>query len=239
MTEPIPRDAGNWATKVDRLRVADEQRAHAFNVEGRRVAGPHQGFGRLWDRTFRIALGAAVAPDALVKDWRARFGQFWPKAGTFHHSIRAIEAGDVAPLTAGGGVVATGILVIYADETSFTFMTPEAHIFAGMITFSAHLDDEGGTVAEIRMLLRTADPSWEAVWPIVRTMEAAFWRGTLTNLAAANGVTGVPVTETTVCVDRARLWRNWRNLFHNGALATLAHVAARPFRRSATMGDAR
>ena len=28
-------------------------------------------------------------------------------------------------------------MVIYADDESFSFMTPQGHMFAGMITFSA------------------------------------------------------------------------------------------------------
>ena len=45
-----PRDAVNWAKKVDRLHVTDEVKAIGYNIEGRRVAGPQQGFGRLWQR---------------------------------------------------------------------------------------------------------------------------------------------------------------------------------------------
>ncbi len=223
------RTEGAWAKSGTRLTVDAARRDQGFNVEGKRVAGPQQGFGRLWDRTFTVALGDA-SPELVVRDWRARFGDFWPKGGTFYGSITSLEAGDVAPLTAAG--VATGILVIYADDTSFTFMTPEGHMFGGLNTFSAERRD-GGTVAEIRMLVRTSDPSWELFWPIIRRAESKFWKGTLTHVAAANGVTGVPVAETTVCVDRGRLWRNWSNVFRNGAIATLFHALGRPFRTRA------
>ena len=33
--------------------------------------------------------------------------------------------------------LSTGVMVLYADEESFTLMTPEGHMFAGWITFSA------------------------------------------------------------------------------------------------------
>ncbi len=222
---------GDWATKVDRLHVDDDRKAVAFNVEGRRVAGPQQGFGPLWDRTFTIPLGGAVTPEGLVADWRRRFGDFWPKGNTFYGSMTSIQAGDVAPLTAGGGAVTTGVLVIYADDTSFSYMTPEGHLFAGMITFSARSED-AGTIAEIRMLVRPADPSWVVLWPIVRRMEGDFWKATLRNLAAAHGVTGVPVTESTVCVDRRLLWGNWTNVFRNGAIATAWHAITTPRRKA-------
>ena len=34
--------------------------------------------------------------------------------------------------------LSTGVMVLYADEESFTLMTPQGHMFAGWITFSAH-----------------------------------------------------------------------------------------------------
>jgi Domain of unknown function (DUF1990) len=224
---------GNWAGKVDRLHVDGPRQDKAFNVEGRRVAGPQQGFGRLYDRIFTIVLGDAVTPEALVKDWRAHFGDFWPKSATFYGSVTAIEAGDVAPLTASG--VTTGVLVIYADDTSFSYITPEGHMFAGMITFSARHDEKTGTVAEIRMLVRPADPLWVIVWPVGRGLEGKFWKGTLENLAASRGVTGVTASEATKCVDQKILWKNWRNSLHNGAIVTIRHTLGRPFRRAVSV----
>lgn len=221
-------DEGNWAAKVDRLHVDGGRQDKAFNVEGRRVAGPQQGFGRLYDRTFAITLGDVVTPEELVKDWRAHFGDFWPKSATFYGSITSIEAGDVAPLTAGG--ITTGVLVIYADDTSFSYMTPEGHMFAGMITFSARRE-QAGTVAEIRMLVRPADPFWVMVWPVGRGMEGRFWKGTLTNLAASRGVWGVAARETTTCVDQRILWGNWRNIVRNGVAATVFHSLGTPLRK--------
>ncbi|WP_404311718.1 hypothetical protein LG314_10220 [Agrococcus terreus] len=221
--------AGRWASKVYRLHVADEQRAHAFNVDGKRVAGPQQGFGPLWDRTYSVRIGAAATPEQVVARWRVRFGDYWPRSGTFHGRIAALEAGDVSPLTAGG--ITTGVLVIYADDTSFSFITPEGHMFGGLITFSAR--DEGGTLVEIRMLVRTADPSWQLLWPAIKPAESWFWKGTLTNLAADHGVAVKDVDEVTVCVDPRPIWRNWRNLARNGAAATAVHALGRPFRRAA------
>ena len=33
--------------------------------------------------------------------------------------------------------LSTGVLVLYADDESFTLMTPQGHVFAGWITFSS------------------------------------------------------------------------------------------------------
>jgi len=227
MSEQPERDAANWASKVERLHVTEDLRRHGYNVEGRRVAGPQQGFGRLWQRTSMARLGEAVTPEALVADWRANFGSYWPSTAHFHGGIGGIQPGDVTPLTAGP--MTTGILVLYADETSFTFLTPEGHMFAGMITFSASIVD-GGTCARIDILLRMADPLVEAAWPVVHPAEDRFWAGTLRNLAAAHGVSRVRVEQTTTLVDGRRLWRNWGNVFHNAAIHSAWHAVSTPVR---------
>ena len=48
-------------------------------------------------------------------------------------------------------------MVIYADDESFTFMTPEGHTLSAWITFSAHRRG-GVTVAQAQALERTSDP---------------------------------------------------------------------------------
>lgn len=231
------RDSAYWAAKVDRLTVPAEASRYGYNLEGKRVAGPQQGFGRLWQRTYSADFGRAVTPEELIADWRAHFGDYWPPTGRFHGAMASIQPGDVAPLTAGG--VTTGILVLYADDTSFTFLTPEGHMFAAMITFSAERDDAGSTTVLIRMLLRTSDPLFESVWPLARRGEDIFWPGTLRNLAAAHGIVGVAVTEHTECIDRSRLWRNWRNVRNNSGLRTAWHAVATPLRPSGPSRQAR
>lgn len=227
-TEKAPRDAGNWAANVDRLTVPADVSRYGYNIEGKRVAGPQQGFGRLWQRTYGVDLGEAVTPEKLIADWRAHFGEYWPPGGHFYGSMTTIQPGDVAPLTASG--VSTGILVLYADDTSFTFLTPEGHMFAAMITFSAASVDGGNTVAEIRILLRTSDPLFESLWPLARRGEDVFWSGTLRNLAASHGVLARHIEAHTECVDRSRLWRNWRNVRYNSGIRTVWHTVTVPFR---------
>ncbi len=223
-----PRDAGNWAAKVDRLHVDDAVREHGYNIEGKRVAGPQQGFGRMWQRVYTADLGHAVTREELVANWRAHFGEYWPRMGRFHGSMSAIQPGDVSPLTAGG--VTTGILVLYADDTSFSFLTPEGHMFAAMITFSAEEGAEDATIATIRILLRTSDPLFELLWPLAKAGEDVFWSGTLRNLATAHGVPPVSVEIETECIDRARLWKNWSNVRHNSGIRTVWHTVTTPFR---------
>ncbi|MGH3213181.1 MAG: hypothetical protein ACRDN1_24350, partial [Trebonia sp.] len=51
---PSPRDVSNWATKVERLAVDPDRAKAGFNVAGRRLTGPQQGFGRLRQRTYTV-----------------------------------------------------------------------------------------------------------------------------------------------------------------------------------------
>ena len=48
----------------------------------------------------------------------------------------------------GGPLISTGVMVIFADDESFSFMTPQGHMFAGMITFSAERDTNPGSGAD-------------------------------------------------------------------------------------------
>jgi len=229
----VPRDVGNWATKVDRLSAPDEKAAVGYNITGKKVTGPQQGFGRLWQRTYSADLGKVVGAQALVSDWKVNFGDYWPPGSVFHNTLTGIEPGDVAPIEVGiashGPKLATGILVLYADDESFTFMTPEGHMFAGMITFSAE-ERDGRTIVEIKILIRPNDPLWEMAWPVAKRKEDAFWMGTLHNLAAHYGVPDAEVTEETLCIDHKRLWSNWRNIWHNSGIRSGLHILTAPVR---------
>lgn len=225
-----PRDAAYWAPKVTHLTVDAERAAVGFNVDGKRVTGPQQGFGRLWQRTYDARLGAAVSPQQLIADWKAHFGEFWTKGNRFYGAL--ITPGEVAPIavdTGAGLKLSTGVLVLYADDESFTFMTPQGHMFAGWITFSAFAD-EGDTTARIQVLIRPNDPIYELGWPVMKRMEDRFWKATLRRVAAHAGVPDVAVESKTVLVDKHRLWRNARNIWHNAGIRSVLHLLTAPVR---------
>lgn len=241
----LPRDAGNWSKPVARLQTAGvPEGAINLNVDGRRLAGPMQGFGKLWQKTYRMTLPAErVSAKDLVSEWKAHFGEFWPKGAYFYGPLTSLNPGDVAVLNlkAGAGVkLSTGVFVMYADETSFTFMDAEGHQFSAWITFSAE-DTPDGTLVQIQPLLRTSDPLYELAWPVMSRMEDRFWDKTMHNLAAHFGlVEGITVSRQVVCVDKKRQWRNWRNIRHNAGIRSFVYalgapfrVAAKPFRRRA------
>ena len=137
------RDAANWARPVDRLSAAGVTGARVDSVSGKRVSGPLQGFGQLWQKTFRVRLeGADLTPQHLIATWKDRFPTFWPGGARFYAPLAGIAPGEVAlldiPPVPGSPIkLSTGVMVLYADDESFTFMTPEGHTLSAWITFSA------------------------------------------------------------------------------------------------------
>src|SRR5437867_5377073 len=82
---PGRSDGENWAEPVGRLKVsAMPADAMDLNVEGRRVVGPLQGFGQLWQKTYRVRLtGTSVTPSEVVRAWKENFTTFWPTGNHF------------------------------------------------------------------------------------------------------------------------------------------------------------
>jgi hypothetical protein len=226
-------DVENWAQVVSKLKVGDVPAdAINLNVAGRRVTGPLQGFGRLWQKTYRINLGSSVSPTDLVAEWKQRFPEFWPPGNRFFGPLTGIAPGEVAVLNLkvpGRLKLSTGVLVIYADEESFTFMTPAGHGYAGFITFSG-VKEGADTFAQVQPLFRSNDPIYEIGMPILMSrMEDRFWHQTLGNIGAHFGVDAQP-EQSNVCLDKSRQWRNWRNVWHNAFIRSGLYALGMPFR---------
>jgi hypothetical protein len=210
-----------------------------LNVAGRRATGPLQGFGQMWQKTYRIRLtGAQVTPQEVIREWKAHFPEFWPKGNDFYACMTSIEPGEVAVLNLampGGMKLSTGVRVIYADDESFSFITPQGHQFASIITFSAY-DEDGTTVVQIQPLLRASDPIYEMgvrVGFVFRT-EDRFWYATLRNLAAYFGVKDAkdaPIEQKNVMIDRRVQWSEARNVWHNAAIRTAVYMPVHVVKR--------
>lgn len=233
--EPTSRDAAFWAKPVSELRVSHELPAEAINlnVEGKRLAGMAGGFGKMWQKTYRVDLvGSGLQPEQVVKEWKENFPTFWPKKGKFYGPLTAISPGDVALLNlsvGGPAKLSTGIFVLYADDVSFSFINPEGHMFAGMITFSAHQSDNV-TSAQVQALIRASDPMYELMMPVaLHRQEDKFWKQTLQNLAKHLGV-DAEAEMSRVLVDRKRQWEHWRNIRSNAAIRSMLYSLGAPFR---------
>jgi hypothetical protein len=228
------RDATSWAKAVSQLKVSEvPEGAVNLNVEGRRLASPIQGFGKMWQKTYRVRLpaGRASAPE-VIATWKQRFPDFWPEGNRFYGPLTGIAPGDVALLNMtmpGRMKLSTGVMVLYADEESFTLMTPEGHMFAGWITFSATAVGDQ-TVAQAQVLMRASDPIFELGLTMGgHKQEDRFWQHTLTALAA-HFEHAADVNTQVVCVDRRRQWSRWRNMWQSSAIRSTIYTMGAPRR---------
>jgi len=237
-TPPTPgpaRDAANWAKPVDRLSATGVTGAKVDSVTGKRVSGPLQGFGQLWQKTFRVELDGSLTPQEVVAAWKERFPTFWPKGARFYAPLAGIAPGevallDIAPVPGSPVKLSTGVMVIYADDESFTFMTPEGHTLSAWITFSAYRDGEA-TVLQAQALERTSDPFDELAYILGgNRMNDRFWRETLSNVAKAMGNADPRVDTQIVCIDKRRQWQHARNVRNSATLRTARHTLTAPVR---------
>ena len=219
-----PRNSKSWAQPVDAFHVGEvTEGARKGNVEGRKPTGPLQGFGQLWQKTYEVRVPGPT-PEELIATWKAKFGDFWPDYNKFYAPAGGISPGEVAVIGGGKGPakVTTGVRVIYADDRSWSYMTPEGHPWAAIITFSAHEGEDGSTVARIHLLVRANDPLYEVSFKLFTSrMEDKIWNHTLTQVASHYGVEE-PVVETTVLrVDKKRQWGQFSNIYKNSAVRTM------------------
>jgi hypothetical protein len=235
-TTDTPRDAANWARTSAALKVgALPPEAVNLNVDGRQLVGPLQGFGHLWQKTYRVRLtGCAAIPEQVIAAWKAHFPEFQPPQNRFFPSVAGVAPGEVVLINVAlqGMPISTGVLVLYADETSFTLMTPEGHPESGWVTFSAWTED-GTTVVQVQSMARANDPLYELGFVLGGSAaQEAIWRHVLTSLAAHHGVTGQPVQFAKQCVDRRLQWGQARNVWQNALVRSVLYTVMRPFRAS-------
>ncbi len=232
------RDADFWAKNVKTLEVGElPPEAINLGVQGRRVTGPIQGFGKMWQKTYKATLPSGTAtPQEVITTWKQKFPEFWPKGNNFYGPLTGIAPGEVAVLNLsmpGKLKLSTGVLVLYADDESFTLMTPEGHMFAGWITFSA-AEAPDGTLVQAQVLMRASDPLMEIGLGLFgHRQEDKFWNATLTSLAGHFGVTDPAFEMQAVCVDKKRHWSAMRNVRRNSAIRSGAYMMGAPFRAMA------
>ena len=231
-----PRDAAYWAKQGSTFKVARVPTgALNLNVEGRIAQSPLQGFGQMWQKTYRAYLkGASVKPTEVIKVWKENFPKFWPKGNRFYVPLTGIAPGEVAlinmPIPGVGLPLSTGVLVLYADDESFTLMTPQGHTFAGWITFSSYEEDDC-TVAQAQVLLRPYDPVYEFGFRFLGASKAedTFWQRTLASLAAYFNVKE-PVETQVKLIDPKVQWSEARNIWHNATIRTTLYKMTFPAR---------
>jgi hypothetical protein len=224
----------SWAKAISHLKVGEvPDEAVNINVDGRRLTSPIQGFGKMWQKTYQVHIPSdRVSPTELIATWKERFPEFWPEGNRFYGPLTGIAPGEVALLNMtlpGRMKLSTGVMVLYADVESFTLMTPEGHMFAGWITFSATAV-AGDTVAQAQVLMRASDPVYEVGLAFGgHRQEDRFWQHTLSQLAAAFDH-DAEVETRVVCVDKRRQWSKWHNLRHSAAIRSTMYTMGAPGR---------
>jgi hypothetical protein len=232
-----PRDAAYWADPVSKLKVADvPSGAVSLNVEGRSVVGPLQGFGQLWQKTYTVRLpGADVSPEQVVAHLKEALPSLMPDGSRFYPSVSGVSPGEVvlinATLPGVPGGIATGVMVLYSDDESFTLMCPEGHPEAGWNTFSAYTEDDA-TVIQIQSLARANDPVFEFGFRFMggSKQQEKIWNHVLSGLADHYGVSGQVNTRKTL-VDSKLQWSQARNVWFNSAIRSVLNTPVRLMRR--------
>ena len=227
-----PQDAAYWA-QISLLQVTRVPTgALNLNVEGRRIVGPLQGFGQMWQKTYRLHLPAStMTPVEVMHIWKANFVKFLPPKNRFYPVAGAIDPGDVLLINAdfSGMPISTGVIVLYADEESFTLMTPQGHPESGWNTFSVYTSDDE-LVCQIQSMARANDPLYEIGFRLLGTgVQEGIWIHVLKALAAHLQVEG-QITTDKVCVDPRVQWAEIRNIWQNAAVRTLLYTLTAPLR---------
>jgi hypothetical protein len=228
-----------WAAPVSRLKVTDVPAgALNLNVEGRQLVSPLQGFGQLWQKTYRVRLsGVEITPTEAVNFLKENLPALMPADSRFYPSVTGVKPGEVVLISAtlpglpGGVPVSTGVLVLYADEESFTLMCPEGHPEAGWNTFSAY-EDEGTTVVQIQSQGRANDPLYELGFRLLggAAQQEKIWHHVLTQVAAHYSLAGQVQTSKTL-VDPALKWSAAGNIWQNAILRTVLYTPVRLVRQ--------
>jgi hypothetical protein len=231
--EPQPRDAANWAQLVAKLKVSNVPAgAVNLNVDGRQVVGPLQGFGPMWQKTYRVRLsGAEVTPAAVIQVWKAEFPRFQPPQNRMFPAVAGVQPGQIVLMNATmrGMPVNSGLMVLYADDESFTLMTPEGCPEAGWITCSAYVED-GATVAQVQTIGRSNDPIYEIGFRVVGAREQEkIWIHVLKSLAAHYGV-NAQVRLRKTCVDPRIQWAQFGNVWQNATIRSMLYALTAPLR---------
>ncbi|HNT30263.1 MAG TPA: FAD-dependent oxidoreductase, partial [bacterium] len=223
-----PLDVNFWAPPVGILRVPPmPPEARNWNVHGLRPVGPVNGFGQLWQKIYQLRISnPAIRPEEAILALKEHFHRFQPPYNRFYPSAKGIRPGEIILINAStpGGPIATGVMVLYADNNSFTFITPQGHPESGWITFSAFRNSQGTTVVQFLSLARANDPVYEGAFRLTGSkMQVRIWTFLLRALADyLNSRPEITVQEH--CVDSTMQWSEAGNIWYNAQIRTLLRM---------------
>jgi anti-anti-sigma factor len=228
------RSTESWAKPVDRLSIAEMAGgALGLNLQGRRLFGPLQGFGQMWQKTYRIALRQReLTPQQVIATWKNNVPRLKPPQKRFYPSSLGITPNELVLIDAetAAGPISTGVMVLYAGAESFTLMTPAGHPEAGWVTFSSYAED-GCVFAQVQVLARASDPFYELAFRLAGSkLQDQIWTHVLTELAALLGTSGEVQMHKTL-LDPKLQWKRAGNIWYNAQLRTLLYSPIALIRR--------
>lgn len=231
--ESQPQKTTNWAQRIFTLQVSRVPTgALNLNVAGRRLVGPLQGFGQMWQKTYRLRLPTvSLTLVEIMHIWKTHFTHFQPPGNHFYPVMDDVEPGHVLLINASltGMPISTGVMVLYADDESFTLMTSQGHPESGWVTFSAY-EEKGCIVCQVQSIARANDPLYEVAFRLFGSRaQESIWVYVLEALAAHLQVHG-KVQIDKVCVDPHVQWPEAKNIWQNAAVRTLLYTFGTPLR---------
>jgi hypothetical protein len=204
-----------------------------LNMKGRHTSGPVQGFGPLWEKTYTLDLSdTKLPPDQVIDILKEHFAEFQPPQNRFYTTSAGIQPGEVIVINAStpGGLVATGVLVLYAGERTVTFITPQGHPEAGWVTFRSFMEGDR-TIVQVQGLARASDPVYEIAFRLAGSgLQEQVWRYLLSSLAQFTGSSSqVQVSKRRI--DDSLQWQNTANVLWNAQILSMLYTVTHPFRK--------
>jgi anti-anti-sigma factor len=227
-------DAG-WAPKVERLHVTERpEGAFTKNMDKRRILGQLQGFGPMWEKTYWLDIKKpGLKAEDVIKAMQEHFLEFQPSENSFYPTSKGIVPGEMIFIDSKtpGGIVSTGVMVLYMDDRSFTFITPQGHPEAGWITFSVEEKDDS-VYTQIQGLVRASDPFFEVAFTIAGSkFQETIWKHVLSSLAKYLGVEeNVQMKKYRPAIDLQ--WSKSGNIWYNSQIRSLPLNITSLFRRN-------
>jgi anti-anti-sigma factor len=215
-----------WSPNIFWLHVKEKPEGSMNkNVDKRRVIGPLQGFGQMWEKTYLLKIEKPdLQPYDVMDVMKQHFPEFQPSQNAFYPSKKGITPGEIVLIDSKtpGGIVSTGVLVLYADELSFSLITPQGHPASGWVTFLAR-KYPGGVEMQIQGLERASDPFFELAYRVAGSkLQETIWKHVLSSLASHLGIRA-DVTVVKNCLASDFQWARIKNLWFNSQIRSLPY----------------
>ena len=89
----------------------------------------------MWQKTYRVRLGAAVTPVEVIRILKEDFPRFQPPENRLYLSEGGIKPGEVVIINGSTpvGLICTGVMVVYADERRISHWARVDHGRPGVV----------------------------------------------------------------------------------------------------------